>query len=486
MRFAIKLVAALWIGLVIIYGVAAFERYRREAALFEEDMRRDHEVMGRGIAGAIGEIWEDEGKHRALELVERVNQKENDITIRWVDAAPDAAPELRPNAPVSMLGPLDRGSSVNWVDLDEVRLVTYVPLHVGDHRVGAIELTESLLGERAYVNANLFRLGITSGALALFSGVISVVLGVRFIGRPIRRLVEKARRVGSGDFTGPLDLQQADELGELAVEMNAMSDRLAEARARVEAESTARAAANEQLRHAERLMTVGTLASGVAHELGTPLNVIGQRAKMIATGEVAGADVLEYARIVADQAGRITDIVRQLLDFARRRQPEMAVQDIPALAQRTVRLVDPIARRYGVGITVGASPSTLAAAVDPVQMQQVLTNLVMNGVQAMPNGGSLRVDIFRSTMSRPADVGSPPAGGSWVAVRVEDEGAGIPPENLPKVFDPFFTTKGVGEGTGLGLSVAYGIVKEHGGWIDVESRPGEGAAFTAYLPEVSS
>src|SRR5512142_3555308 len=133
-------------------------------------------------------------------------------------------------------------------------------------------------------------------ALAAFIAV--AVAGFHFVGRPMRALVAKARRIGAGDLSQPLELAQRDELGELAREMNQMCERLAEAQVRLQEETQRRLDTSEQLRHADRLTTVGKLASGVAHELGTPLNVVSARAKMIASGETTPAETTEYAQII--------------------------------------------------------------------------------------------------------------------------------------------------------------------------------------------
>ena len=127
-----------------------------------------------------------------------------------------------------------------------------------------------------------------------------------------------------------------------------------------------------------------------------------------------------------------------------------------------------------------STDSPAVVPVDAAQMQQVLTNLMVNAIQAMPTGGSVMLTVRRQHAVSP----QLPDGGmqECCSIEIRDHGVGIPPEHLPHIFEPFFTTKEVGEGTGLGLSIAYGIVQEHGGWIDVASRPGEGSCFTIYLP----
>jgi len=301
------------------------------------------------------------------------------------------------------------------------------------------------------------------------------------VGRPIHGLVEKARRIGAGDFSKPLVLRQRDELSQLAGEMNAMAEHLDAAVHRIAAESSARIAAVEQLRHADRLTTVGKLASGIAHELGTPLNVVSGRAQMILAGEVADPDeVAKVARIVVEQVERMTRIVRQLLDFSRSRSPEKRPTDVVQLARQTAALLEPLAARHDVELRCIDPPAPLGVSVDPGQIQQALTNLVVNAIQATPPGGHVRIRVETQ------DLAPDPAGGHrpgpHAVLEVEDDGEGIPAERLAAIFDPFFTTKPVGEGTGLGLSVAYGIAQEHGGWIDVRSDPGRGSCFCIWLP----
>ncbi len=263
--------------------------------------------------------------------------------------------------------------------------------------------------------------------------------------------------------------------------MNVMSADLARAQRRILAETETRIDALSQLRHADRLNTVGKLASGIAHELGTPLNVVAARAKMIETGSVAGAEALDNARIIREQSERVTAIIRQLLDFARPRGPKKARHDLAVVARKAADLLLPLARKHQVEIVVETGEGGTETEFDPDQIHQVLANLVANGIQAMPAGGTLRVRVAREGRRQLPDAHAG-AEHVFIAMTVTDQGIGMDADTASRVFEPFFSTKPVGEGTGLGLSVSFGIVREHGGWIDVQSEPGAGASFTVHLP----
>ncbi|WP_447974811.1 PAS domain-containing sensor histidine kinase [Nitrospira sp. Kam-Ns4a] len=222
-----------------------------------------------------------------------------------------------------------------------------------------------------------------------------------------------------------------------------------------------------QLRQTERLAELGTLASGMAHEIGTPMNVILGRAEYLMNRTQEEATKRGLETIIA-QVERITKIMNQLLAFARRRPAERRPLDLRKTVADCLEVVQERFRRHAIQVETSFQEDLPAVAADSDQMSQVLLNLVINAIHAMPEGGTLRIALART--------------GDAVTVTVADTGHGIPKEDLPKIFIPFFTTKETGKGTGLGLTVVHGIIQEHGGTIAVDSEPGRGTTFTISLP----
>ncbi|MFO0748552.1 MAG: ATP-binding protein [Myxococcota bacterium] len=485
MRLTRKLTLALACAILLVLGINAALRIRLELDLFEQDMQRDSRLLGRTIAGATARIWKRVGEVEALDLVDDANERESNVMIRWVWLdAPDGDPHA-PDVPRDALRGLRAGRDVvlRWPYRgDEAEsLYTYVPAPVPGARTGAVELREALAeSEAVYVRQTVLHVSLTTVVLVGACAMVALGLGAVLVGRPVRKLVAHARRIGAGDLSSRIALRQRDEIGELATEMNTMSEHLERARSRVEAETHARLDAVEQLRHADRLTTVGKLAAGIAHEVGTPLNVITGYAQLVTDEYPPDSAAHQHATIVAQQAHRVAAIIRQLLDFARPRTPKKTSHELGALARQVAAMLQSMAQRSRATLTVTAPAEPLSCAVDAGQLQQVLTNLVVNAIHAMPGGGAVAIGVERARVRAPTDPGGPPLERALISVR--DAGSGIPPEVLPRIFEPFFTTKDPGDGSGLGLSVSYGIVKEHGGWIEVATELGKGTCFSIYLP----
>ena len=472
MRLTAKFLVAVAVVLTLVLIVDAAMQVRHETEIFLGDLSRDHRVLGRTLRVVLQEaLANDIGRTEAL--LRAADHGTPGVRVRLITidtAAPEGVPDA---ADVAALG-----AQRERDHLAGETFYTWVPLRYPDGSLRAIEVRETLGRERAWVRRSVRRNALLAVGNILLLGVVVGLLGWWFVGRPARALVEKARRVGAGDLSSPVVLRQRDEMGVIGREMNAMCDQLADARRQVAAQSEARVTVLEQLRHADRLRTVGQLASSIAHELGTPLNVVQGRAELLREVDGAPAEVAEHANIIAAQARRMTAHLRRLMDFSRRRQGDRARTDLRALAQQTVELLAPMAHKRRVSLRVHGAK--VEAEVDAGQMQQVLTNLVVNAIQASPDGSSVEITTGPSEAKPPGEQRVAP--GPYASLSVSDEGRGVAPEDIGRIFEAFFTTKGAGEGTGLGLPVAWEIVREHGGWIEVESEPGEGARFTVHVP----
>lgn len=223
----------------------------------------------------------------------------------------------------------------------------------------------------------------------------------------------------------------------------------------------------EQLRKTERIAELGTLASGMAHEIGTPMNVILGRAEYL-MDRVKDEPTKKGLQTIIAQVERITRVMNQLLAFARRKPPEQGPLQLKDIVENGLELFRERLEKSRVTVEpalVDACPMVLA---DGDQLSQVVINLVMNAIHAMPEGGTLRVGLAPEH--------------DMVKLTVADTGHGIPQEALPRIFEPFFTTKEFGKGTGLGLTVVKGIIEEHQGTITVKSEEGKGTTFTILLP----
>ena len=474
MKVTRKLVLVIGGVIACIIALDAFFQLRREVALFEDDMALDETAMGQTVRVALETTAAEAGLAAARVTLDLIRASQSRVDLRWVwlDEASSLDQTMR-----AALGRGDNVRLTRTTPANEERQFNYVPLRIDGPRPAALELSEPLRPQRAFLRRTELQILGTLVGLLCICGIIAAVLGMVLIGRPLQQLMEQARRIGVGDLSRRLGLRRQDEIGDLAREVDAMCDALSAARERIATETDARIAAIEQLRHADRLKTIGQLASGVAHELGTPLNVVGGYAKQIESGRLDAAEVKAHAHVVGEQVKRMTTITRQLLDFARRPRGNDGLVDLNAVVAGVTRMLSGLSRARKATISLAPADEPCWVRCDAVQLEQALTNVLVNAVHAMPAGGPIDVRIGRPSRMR-SDAAP---GRAYWSVVVEDRGVGIAAADLPHVFDPFFTTKAVGEGTGLGLAVAHGIVTEQGGWIDATSTPGRGSRFEVVL-----
>jgi signal transduction histidine kinase len=452
MRVLRKLLLAFCAVFLVVLTVGEYLTARQEVEQLERLVKADLRHEAYVLVSTTRHRWEEVGEAQALADLARHQLADSGPRIRW----------------------LPQGSARPRSDDDFIRLTR--PLVVAGVERGAIELSQSREYLERYERRRISQLVVLE--LSLFAATLVLIYGVgtRLFGARLARLVEQARRIGAGDLGARVDAAGNDEITALARQMNATSDQLLAGRTALETAEAERLQALEQMRHSDRLASIGRLSSVLAHELGTPLNVVLARAKLIAEHAGDVSEVIKNAEIVHRQAQRMTESIRATLGLARRGAALSRVEVCEA-ARDALRLIEPLARRKGVRLVLGAAQGPAWVQARRGEIEQVVTNLLSNALDAVENGGNIELDV--ETVAAPAERHR---GGRFQRIRVRDDGCGIAAADLEHVFQAFHTTKGDGQGTGLGLWILDGIARDHGGWIDVDSRPGAGTAFEVYLP----
>jgi signal transduction histidine kinase len=350
-----------------------------------------------------------------------------------------------------------------------------MPVDLGAGRRGAFEIaqpTTFVKAEIAQARRNYMLV-----FLVIVVVIFVVVYGVLRFGlqRPIKALLHGTAEIGRGNLDYRVAVsQRGGEFAQLAEDFNHMAEQLAEQRSTAAHEAEQKLSLERELRHRDRLVIVGRIAASVAHEMGTPLNVIDGRAAQLLSRPDAPPEIRQRnLTIIRDQAVRITRVVRQLLHLAHPHELRRKSLKLDRIVADTLELIEAEAARAGVEIKLTPGKRAFVSA-DQDLLHQVLLNICLNAIQAMPSGGQLSIECVRDGAIRDSS--------QFAAVSISDTGSGIAAEHIERIFEPFFTTKDVGEGTGLGLAVSRRIIEEHGGWIEVVNGPEGGAVFTVFLP----
>ena len=326
--------------------------------------------------------------------------------------------------------------------------------------------------------------------------VIIASLSVSFFVRrlvyvPLRDLETGAKRLSSGNLEQPIPVRSEDEFGELAASFNAMTAALRNSQQelrewgrtleqKVEKRTRELRIAEAEAARGEKLASVGLLAAGIAHELNNPLTGILTFSHLIRKKMPDGSPEAEDLDLVIRETKRCAAIIRRLLDFAREKAPEKKFADLNQIIEDTARIIERPAHLRDIEITMDLDRDLPPVWVDADLIKQVVMNMLVNAQHAIEEKGSITIRSRRVPEARSPEPGAKPV--PMAELAIIDTGCGIPEKNLKRIFDPFFTSKEVGKGTGLGLSVSHGIVRAHGGAIEVESTVGEGSTFRIYLP----
>jgi len=323
--------------------------------------------------------------------------------------------------------------------------------------------------------------GIFVTIFVLIGGTVALILfGTRkWITHPMSNLMDGIKNMAKGNLDTRINLKKGGELYDLAEAFNQMAIDLKKAQERTIQEAEAKLELERSLRQSEKLATVGQLASGLAHEIGTPLNIISGRAELTKRRPEDKEGVQKNQDVILHQTERITKIIQQLLGFVRKKRPEQKALNIQDLLGIILDFLDHQIQKQMVTVVNEMRDNIPSVRGDADQLQQVFLNLILNAIQSMPDGGTLCLSASVKEISKE---GMEDSHRPYVEICVEDTGVGMDKAVAQNIFTPFFTTKDTG--TGLGLMVSQGIIQDHEGWIEVESEIGRGSLFKVYLPSL--
>jgi signal transduction histidine kinase len=464
------------LGVLIALGVLALRGFEQQVEL---RIQEDVELVARSIQGPISAALI---RRDAVDVQQALNsafQLEQVFGVYVYDFRGDLVATSGPRSPS-----LDRRQEARLITVTGSRgaferrqgrevFSFFLPLtDAGGRIVGLLQITRDVTRFQAYIAQMRWQGGVAIGLLSLLFLLVVLVGHHRAVGRHVGRLAGAMHSIGAGARGLRVPEQGPQELRLLATTMNEMLQRREDSERALEAQRVRRAELEEQLRHSEKLAAIGQLAAGVAHQLGTPLGVIAGRAQRARRGLPPDSRTAAEMESLLAELGRVENIVRQLLNFARRNPLHRREIALPALVADVVSRVRMGGQRPEVRVDTAASdaPGAVSVQADPARLEQALANLLENAIHA----ASERVVVGWRRITGDAR--------EMLEIAVTDDGPGIAPEHVDRLFEPFFTTKPVGEGTGLGLAVAQAAIAAHGGELRLDRDWQAGTRFVVTLP----
>lgn len=483
MRIATKLTLSLTIiGLItfIAYGLYNLSIERLDLT---KGISQQTQLLGKSLQIAIENAVRDKQLEDIEELLKGLEQIEPDLKIRVYDQQGKTFPNAIGSSFESAFQDELQGALKNektgpfFFPLVNPEYITVLLPLQNEHkeRLGILIVVRTLSEMRRDLDATRSNLLISATAFILIAVPLCTLICMIYIGWPLKHLIVGMERIKEGDFS-PLPLKkQQDEIGVLLVAFNVMAIELENARQKLKEEAQSRRHLQTALQEADKLITIGQLSAGLAHEIGSPLQILKGRAEHLLVCASNPEDVIRNAQILASQSERITRIVQQLLEFTRRRSPHFSPCDLRVPVNAVLNLLEYEALRKQVALSFKAVDDLPLIFADSDGIQQIVLNLITNALSATASGGHILVTLCASDQSDTATV----------QMTVSDDGCGMSPDILKRVFEPFFTTRHEQGGVGLGLTVARSIVIAHNGTIKAESSPGLGSSITIIFPSGS-
>jgi len=435
------------------------------------------------MAVEITNLGEEEGLSSITRFIDIAQDSSDLIKFKWVWLDKNSDNEnTTPFIEADKIIQNMTTKNTNFVNFQiEKKIVSYRKIKIHGTRTGAIELSEDMTGlVLTFTRNNVLHLGSTGFIILLTEIIIIWILGHFLLTKRINKILEYIREIGSGNLSISLNIKGHDEISIISNGLDKMRINLGKAQKQLIKSKNDKINLLMQLRHSDRLSLIGRISSGIAHELGTPLNIISGRAKLIRNEKLTKEELIKNSEIISEQSERISGIIREFLKFARRKKIQKENTSLNLLIKKTVALLKPEARKLNISIVFNEDDSDIKLYLDEIQIQQVFSNIILNAIHALSGEGKIEIAIsYKKAKNKELENALL---NKYAVVSIKDNGPGIYDKDIKHIFEPYFTTKDTGKGTGLGLSLSSDIVKEHNGWIDVSNNQEKGCCFHIYLP----
>ena len=477
-RVGTRLTFVLLLAVTPVLAVYIYWSVHRSTTTYINDLKREGRAMSRGLAPALENDIREHDWDQIQDVLHRIGTEGTLTAIYNKDgkpwyALPAFPKELVPTREEFELSRIRSSVEFHRTSSGLQWFCQLVPLKPRDGQIAGYLLVAQDWTE---IGEDLkFRTVVSAVAalslMALVAAIIPLVIR-RYVSSPLAELSRKVMLFSNEKE--PDRGHDGDEVKMLTEEFRRLDDQLTRTQADVSERHRRELELERGLQHADRLATIGTLASGLAHEIGTPMGVIRARAEYLLHSNPGTVKFEQGLEIIISQIDRISRIVRMLLDYARTPESSRIACDVRPIVEHALSLIETEAARRNVRITAELGVEPLIAECNADQLQQVFVNLAMNALDAMElSGGTFRARAEKNAES------------SRLTLTFEDTGPGIAPEHRARVFDPFFTTKEPSKGTGMGLAVSQSIIRDHDGEITLDSNP-PGTRFVVIMPIASA
>jgi signal transduction histidine kinase len=481
-----KLTFSLFALSLLVFGIYGTYQLRTESQNLNDDVKQETSLLAHSLLVSVENALRDHQTEDVQELLQQLEHLKPSIDVgiyiqnrtiirsgteSWIWPEPVEHALLR----AALAG---EKKQFYYPADDPDFLVLSLPFNKASAAMpGNLAVVRSLQKMKDDLNKTKISILLSFFSFILFTSLLCFALGHIYISRPLHEL--RQAMLAFRNSTAPpahLPVKGSDELASVRQEFNRMTDELFSAYRRLDAETQQRRRLQRALEQADKMITIGQLSAGLAHEIGSPLQIISGRARALANSGEDIQEVRRIANILVDQTDRITRIVQRLLEFSPRQTSEPVLCDVIQAVAEVIDMLGFEAHRQGVIMTYTHIESLPMLLINKDGIQQIVLNLLSNALAAIAESGSIAIDLTRNSIVY-ADKEMPA-----LRLVVSDTGTGIAPEHLPHLFEPYFTTRGKQGGTGLGLAVVKTLVADMGGNVVAETEFGRGSRFIVQLP----